>query len=723
MRRAHSSRQIALLRRFLLVAAVVVVVAVGGLLWIGRAGRGADEVQPAESEQPLAENALTYEARGFDHTVSIGDRPIFRIQAARTSTTGQGETPRLQQVTLTYYRQGGSEYTITSSFGQYDLKTQAARLEGQVMVHAPNGLTLRTQGLQLSPHADWLVSSTSVQLSMGETMRGTALGLRANLKDSIYILQKDVLLSGTSDNGDALALRCDRLSYERQNRTIRAEGNVLLRYGDDLIHARRVSALLDENERNLKFVNAHWQVTGELRTQATASGGGTALTNFAADSLLAEFGPDGKVLQNLQLQGSGGVPAWVLQKQPDGVVRKIQSAEIDGAFAAGNLQRLHTPSKADLEETSGLGASAVTRTSTAGRLEVTFGPDGTPSSAEFLHGVQVTDGERQVVGDRGNYDAARDTITILGDPATVTEPERVMNAPHFDYTLGAQTVHGEGGVRIRFAPGGKVSLPGASGADSEQPVQVEAATLDADTRAGTFRLDGNVRAWQGENYLLANSLTGDNTGETMIAEGKVKTVWKQQAASPQGGTGEIRTIDASGSRLEYARSVHHMTYFGPATVREGPRRMQCERIDAQLDEQDRARGMTCTGSVQITDPETGRRATGDRADYAVDSALIHMTGSPVVLHQGDGSKIEGARLIYNLDDGTATIQSSASEQPGTPAEPGAPATAAGPATATPESAAQPAPGEAVQQGTQVDSGSSTTPPPSDAKPERQENPR
>lgn len=694
------------------------------MLWIGRAGRGTDEVQSSENEQPLGENALTYEARGFDHTVSIGDRPIFRIQAARTSTTGQGETPRLQQVTLTYYRQGGSEYTITSSHGQYDMKTQAARLEGQVMVHAPNGLTLRTQGLQLSPHADWLVSSTSVQLSMGETMRGTALGLKANLKDNIYILQKDVLLSGTSDSGEALALRCDRLAYERHDRTIRAEGDVLLRYGDDLVHARRMSALLDEKEHNLRFVNAHWQVTGELRTVSSTPGGGSALTNFAADTLLAEFGPDGRVLQKLQLKGDGTSPAWVLQKQSDGVVRKIQSAEIDGQFEAGDLKQLRTPSRAELEETSGSGESAVTRTSTAGRLQVRFGPDGTPSTAEFLQGVQISDGDRRVVGDRGNYDAALDAVTILGNPATATEPGRVMTAPHFDYSLGAQTVHGEDGVRIRFAPGGKVSLPGAAGADSDQPVQVEAATLDADTQAGTFRLDGNVRAWQGENYLLANSLTGDNTGETMIAEGKVKTVWKQEAPAGEGAAAEPRTIDASGSRLEYARSVRHMTYFGPAAVREGRRRMKCDRIDAQLDEQDRARHMTCTGSVEVTDPETGRRATGDRADYSVDSGLIHMIGNPVVLHQGDGSQVEGARLVYNLDDGTATIQSSASEPAvppggaGAPGSPGEPP--AGPTT--PESGSQPGASETVQQKPSAESAGEPNSPP-ETQPEKPESPR
>jgi len=188
---------------------------------------------------------------------------------------------------------------------------------------------------------------------------------------------------------------------------------------------------------------------------------------------------------------------------------------------------------------------------------------------------------------------------------------------------------------------------------------VEASTLDSDTRAQTFRLDGKVRAWQGENYLLAESLTGSESGETLIAEGKVKTVWKQPGRTEDGTATTPHTIDASGSRLEYARAVRHMTYFGPASVRQGSRRMSCDRIDAQLDDQDRARQMTCLGSVEIRDPATGRRANGDRADYDVGSGLVRVTGEPVTLHHGDGSEVKGALLIYNLDDGTATIESTA----------------------------------------------------------------
>jgi LPS export ABC transporter protein LptC/lipopolysaccharide transport protein LptA len=682
MSRAPSSRHIVLLRRFLLVAAVLLLAGLGGLFWLGRARTEPEEEAPSADEQPLAAGATTYEARGFDHTVSIGDRPIFRIQAAKTRTTGEGEVPKLQDVELTYYRESGAEYTITSQYGEYDLKTQAAKLQGQVMVHAPDDLTLRTEGLELSPHADWLVSSAAVQLSLGDTMRGTAHGLRANLKRSTYILEKEVLLSGTSKSGEALALRCDRLSYDRPDRLIRAVGHVLLRYGDSLIDAGRLGAFFDDEERNLRFVNARWGVKGEVHDSAGGGKAGGVPTRFAGDELLAELLPDGKKLKSLQLNGGEGSQAWIVQTGVDGTVRRIQSTRIRGDFMAGRLHRLTTPEKGDLTETSGPDDARVTRTSTAGRMTVDFTAAGAPTTAEFHRGVELSDGQHDVKGQDGAYDASKDTFTVTGDPATATEEGRVTTAPRFDYELSSGMVRGEGGVRIRFNPGGGVSLPGADASDARKPVQVEGATIDADSGAGTFRLEGNVRAWQGENYLLANTLSGDNTGETLVAEGKVKTVWKQQEnRASNGESSKVRTIEASGSRLEYARSVRHMTYFGPASVRQGRRRMRCDRIDAQLDEAERVRHMTCVGTVDITDPETGRRATGERADYDVGTDVIHLTGSPVILHQQDGSEIEGALLIYHLDDGTATIQSVA---------PGAPEEATTPPETTPEDGAPPA---------------------------------
>ncbi|MGH9379120.1 MAG: LPS export ABC transporter periplasmic protein LptC [Thermoanaerobaculia bacterium] len=652
--RRRPFHRVRLLRRLLLGLLALTIAGVAGLFWLGRVTR--PPTNPgAGGDADMGGEEITYEATGFDHTVTIGDRPLFRVRAERTASGAEGREPRLQEVDLTYFREDGSEYGITAESGSYDVETQAAELDGDVVVRGADGFTLRTERLTLAPRSEWLASARGVTFQINERLSGAARQLRADLDKNVFRLDGPVVITGTTEKGERLALNAKRVNYERDRGFIRAQGKPVLQHGASRLSARRVSVKLDEVDGDVRFLSARWGVTGHIRSEEAHR------VEVNAHLLNGEFHPDSRELHRLELTGSPKRPALVNETQGTAFSRRLTGQRVEATFAtSGALEQVVSSGAAELVEKRREGRELVTRSSRAESMTAQFAPDGSVAAAALNGHVAFHDGPQQVTGDKAVLPAGSGTVTVTGTPARAREGGRELSGPVLRYEPGTGMVRGDEGVHAMFEPDENVELPAADRPAARPPVQIDAESLEVDTRKRGFVFTGRVQAWQGESYLLTDRLTGSEAGQLLTADGQVKTVWEKAPGAPGEDPGPATEI--TGSRLLYARAVRHLTYFGPATVRQGPRRMECGRVEAQLDEREQARRMLCIGDVMIDDGESGRRVTGgNQATYDTATDEIVVTGRPVTLREANGSEVQGERVEYRLDDGTATVLSPAAE--------------------------------------------------------------
>jgi lipopolysaccharide transport protein LptA len=158
----------------------------------------------------------------------------------------------------------------------------------------------------------------------------------------------------------------------------------------------------------------------------------------------------------------------------------------------------------------------------------------------------------------------------------------------------------------------------------------------------------------------------------------VKTVWvAARAARPAAGSGGDGAgaapagdpIEVGADEMRYREGAGTLEYRGAVRVEQGGKSLACRELEVRLDDAGRARAMTCSGAVRLTDRATGDAATGDRAVYDLGTRTVDITGAPVTLTKGDGGRIEGTRLVYDLDRGRARVTSRSPAAPPPPSDP------------------------------------------------------
>jgi lipopolysaccharide transport protein LptA len=122
-----------------------------------------------------------------------------------------------------------------------------------------------------------------------------------------------------------------------------------------------------------------------------------------------------------------------------------------------------------------------------------------------------------------------------------------------------------------------------------------------------------------------------------------------------------------------------LTYKGNVHMDQDTRTLTCSQLDVNLDENHKAKQMTCTGKAHLDDPSTGRTIDGESAVYRIEIRKIDILGEPVVMHDKEGNIIHGKRLRYAIDGGKVEVLGK-DDGPMPVAAPTGPATLAAPAT-------------------------------------------
>ena len=245
--------------------------------------------------------------------------------------------------------------------------------------------------------------------------------------------------------------------------------------------------------------------------------------------------------------------------------------------------------------------------------------------------MSFKDADVELKGDRATFDTLEEKGIFTGQPVRSQSDRGELLAPKLTYERTHGVLHAEGGVRALARDAGDVGLDGTPLAGGEGPVRVESteAFWRDDPRSALFR--GEVRAWRGENLLLADVLRADQGArdQTLTASGGVRTVWIPTRAEPAPRRRRTRPLRACrwrspATRLTYRKPGDLLIYEGNVRAEQGKQALQCDRLEVQLDEDGAARTDDLYRRHAARRPH--RRQLGARRSRGVRSRLPHGRG-------------------------------------------------------------------------------------------------
>src|SRR5258708_7060211 len=161
------------------------------------------------------------------------------------------------------------------------------------------------------------------------------------------------------------------------------------------------------------------------------------------------------------------------------------------------------------------------------RADAVFRTDGQIASVVLVEQVTYGDGEVDATGDRAAMDMDAGRGEFFGNPVNVVSPRGEMRAPHVIYTTADQLVHAVEGGHAVIRQAGDANLAGTVLGEGQGPVMVQSAEAYWQRPQSSFIFRGDVRAWRGDNLLLAPELHGERLpdGLRRAALGGADTSW------------------------------------------------------------------------------------------------------------------------------------------------------------------------------------------------------
>ncbi len=642
-------------RRWLLLVLTLVVVGVAASWFFGR--RGAEsEVPAADDPQRPRPKGLVLAGEGFDYELSDGERKVFRIQAD-SILSDRRENITLERVQIAITREDGSVLQVFGDRADYRLGTSEARLAGGARVRSDDGLELRAREFDLIEDGKVLVTAGRVEFGLEGAYRGEARRVHYDLEEEVLQLTGDVVVESLEGG----SVRSKLLVYERGPRVLRLEGEVAIEGGGGRLRARRVTVHLDEEEKQPTFVRARWNVSGELQRP----GGGDLETEVSFEGnelslLLADGEP-----ASAELDPVAGRQVRLSSADGSGLQRRIVAPRLTADFAAGVVQIVRAYDGVELSESLAVGRGGWTLRSACGRwLLAGFDADGELEDLVLQNDVDYQEPGLQMVGDR--VERRPDNSTVTGRPAVVRTDRGEVVAPRIAFSEDAGRLQASDGVRAELPRGGKFRLIGEA---AEEPIRITAKSARWTERPWRAEFRETVRAWQGENYLVANRIVGLDDGDRLEAEGAVKTVVRPRDEAPAAAAAERRApVEVTAERMVYLRAERLVTYSGRPRALQAGRTVTCDELDIVLGERDRFDSLRCRGGARLENPERGQTVEGEDAVYRPDSGVAEVSGAPVVLRDREGGEVRGKIVVYDFEKGTAQVRSAASAPaPATPA--------------------------------------------------------
>ena len=691
-RKAKSS--VAGLRKLMLAVLGVLLIGVGGLFWFGKAGQQRPEKPPAmDPKSAEAEKGMTLIGEDFDYTFTEREKPIFRIRGTSVKADRQGII-YLDNVAVTLYDKQGRIFHVESKNASFNRESNEGQLQGEVFLKGPDELELRTEHLDLQEKGNVVSSPTAVEIRYLGKYVANAGRMEIDLGEQMYSLMAGAQVRSIAGIEPVLQLNAQRFVFERTKHWIRCEGGASLHRGEDWMAAQRIYGNVADDESGLTFVHAMWDVNGETRSalqaapvKATAA---RPKVKFSGKELSVVFKPQGNEPRSVALEAPLDGRASLESSSP-GLVRTLTAKRhIEGALENNVLNAAQAFGSVEIVENAHLAGKPPTQRQANGQTaNATFRPDGQLATVELNTNVVYRDGDVTATGNRGNLDMDQGRGEFVGSPVVVSSDRGRLEAPRMVYNTDTQIVSARDGVKAKLQKVEETALAGSPLGQGEGPVNVVSQEAFWRQQPSSFVFRGDVRAWRGDNVLLAPEIRGDKAADQLTATGGVKTIWyptDQQAAqaagksaqatpaptpkAPASGTVAPRQpVQVVANEMTYGQKSGVLIYTGNVRVDQQGKTLSCQKMQVDLDDKRQAKSMVCTGDTKINDPQVGRTILGQRAVYHVADKQVEVFGDPVTMKDKEGNQIHGKRALYAMDTGKVEVKGQDPNAPAAPAPP------------------------------------------------------
>ena len=666
------------LRKVLLVALALLVAVLGGLFLFGRAGQKPEKPPAMDAKSAQNEKGMSLIGEDFDYTFTEREKPIFRIRGTSVKADRQGVI-YLDNVAVTLYDKQGRVFHVESKNASFNRESNEGQLQGEVFLKGPDELELRTGHLDLQQKGNVVTSPGAVEIRYLGKYVANAGRMQIDLGSETYALMGGSQVRSIAGIEPPLQLNAQRFVYERTKRWIRCEGGSRLQRGADWLQAQRIYGNVADDESGLTFVNALWDVSGETRATLQATPGkpgqpakpATERTRvkFSGKTLSVVLVPQGNQPRFVELEAPLDGRASLESAGP-GMVRTLTARRhIEGTLDNGVLNEAQAFGSVEIQENAHLPGKPPTQRNAAGQTaRATFRPDGQLATVELNSNVVYKDGDVTANGNRGTLDMDQGRGEFAGSPVVVASDRGRLESPRMVYNTDTQIVSARDGVKAKLQKVEETALAGSPLAQGEGPVNVVSQEAFWRQQPSSFVFRGDVRAWRGDNVLLAPEMRGDKAADQLTATGGVKTIWypsEDQAAQATGKPAAVgnaaappqrNPVQVVASEMTYQQKTGVLIYTGNVRVDQQGKTLSCQKMQVDLDEKRQAKSMVCTGDARINDPQVGRTVTGQRAVYHVAAKQVEVFGDPVTMKDKDGNQIRGKRAVYAMDTGKVEVK-------------------------------------------------------------------
>jgi lipopolysaccharide export system protein LptA len=646
---------------------------------------------------PADPKAVVESANGLNFRVNLNQETV-RVEYGTASSYSDGSS-KLSDVTITTVRDGGRTFKITGKQADVGQNESSFNIVGDVRIceeptrenkrasamcpTASDGMELRTERATYTD-ADGLVRATGpVQLLRGRTT-GSGVGfVYSKTADLLTILDQAVVNVTPDEHGaGAMEVVAKRADFNRPQKTIRFDGGVTVKRGDETITADTGTAHLTADEQRLEAV----ELEGNAVTSAAKSVVG-GLKGLSGHGINLKYASDGQTLEHAAVTGEAVIRVTAERNQsdrqitantlditlaPDGATptvlaarenvqlilpaegaapgRTIRAPALDSQGEPGRgLTKAHFSGGVQFRERGG----DVDRSAQSGTLDATLAPGLSEiEEARFTKAVRFDQGPMTATAASARYVFGKGTLELSGSEPAFPTPHVVNDrisvySTRIDVTLEGPVVKATTAVKSELKPPKKdaaqTKLP--SMFKQDQIVTATAGELLYDGRASEATYRDAAQVWQGETSIKAASITLNEQNGNLTANGSVVTTITLEQEGKDKKKERVPSM-ATSNEFQYDESARRATYLGEAHVHGPQGDMTADKVELYLkpsgDELERAEAYE---SVTLRDQNQETR--GLRMTYFSAGERYVVTGTPATIKDECGRETMGRTVTFD----------------------------------------------------------------------------
>ena len=605
---------------------------------------------PAGIAAPEGAGHPTTVLSGFDYAQTSAGRPKFQVHADRTvgfaPSAGLPSTwYGLQAVLLTLYSEEGAPLKIQSDAAEYDPRTKAMHMKGNVVMRDVSGTIVRTANVDYDPVPDMLRIPGPVDMVRGRIHGHASSAVYSNRSRELE-LAGPVTAEGTAAPASPFStLRSDRGVYRRVPGEIELDGHVQGTHGSDRFSSDSLILHLASDDHVDRA-----RATGTLEGSIAGGASGQAPEIFAADTGTLDFDAAGK-LERILLNGA---PAKILATPTaaDPGSRQIQAAAITLDYEQDLLRHATAEGNVDMErDTRNARGEPIHETIRSDSMAAAFSSGGTVETARFEGRVVATTPDAIAHAPAAAFAAASDSMTFLaagGVDAEVSAPRGKVVARRIELFSAGSRLVATDAARAYLRPSSENRGLPEFLSSSKKPTRAKGDRIELDNAAKTATFTGSAAIWQESSSLFADRIQLFDVDRSAAAQGHVRTI-ARDAASASDKLVPLSTVTSE--RMRYSESNRTAHFEERVVATRGPQVARGETADSRFNDKNQVEQTILTGHVKFSDPATGRKGSGDRAEDEPQAGVTTLFGDPAVALDGAGNRISAAVLTFRRNSG------------------------------------------------------------------------